>query len=62
MLTIAIIIFAASVIFLGLASIIFRIRAFANKPAWNGPVIPLGVIGFILLVVSLVLIYLNYPQ
>ncbi|EOH96917.1 hypothetical protein UAY_02649 [Enterococcus moraviensis ATCC BAA-383] len=62
MLNISLIIFFVSLAFLGLASILYRWRAFTNKKAWNGMVIPLGAFGFVLLVISLIMIYLYYPQ
>ncbi|MGM0110136.1 hypothetical protein [Enterococcus sp. DIV0187] len=60
--TIAVIIFVAAIILIGLAGAIFRVRAIANKQAWSGPVVPLALVGLVLLLISLVMIYLNYPK
>lgn len=62
MLNISLVIFFVSWALLGLASVLYRWRAFTNKKAWNGMVIPLIVFGFVLLAVSLIMIYLNYPK
>jgi len=51
-----------SFLFLGGASISFRVRALANKQAWGGKTVPFAIIGIILLVVSLILLYFNYPR
>lgn len=56
MLNIGIVIFAIGFIFAGIATISFRIRAIANKPAWGGVTLPLGIIGFISLVIGVILI------
>lgn len=62
MLNLSILLFCVAIALLALAGFIFRVRALLNKRAWNGPVLPLSVIGVILLVISLVMIYLSYPK
>ena len=62
MLNLSIILFCVAIALLGLGGFIFRVRALLNKRPWNGPVLPLSVIGVILSIVSLVMIYLSYPK
>ncbi|MBE9880896.1 hypothetical protein G8B51_15370 [Enterococcus casseliflavus] len=62
MLNLSIILFCVAIALLGLGGFIFRVRALLNKRPWNGPVLPLSVIGVILFIVSLVMIYLSYPK
>jgi len=65
-LNLSILLFCVAIALLGLAGFIFRVRALLNKRPWNGPVLPLSVIGVILLVIllaiSLVMIYLSYQK
>jgi hypothetical protein len=56
MLNIGIVIFAIGFIFAGIATISFRIRAIANKPAWGGVTLPFGIIGLVGLVIGVILI------
>lgn len=62
MLNLSILLFCVAIALLGLGGFIFSVRALLNKRPWNGPVLPLSVIGVILLIVSLVMIYLSYPK
>ncbi|OTN89447.1 hypothetical protein A5819_001939 [Enterococcus sp. 7E2_DIV0204] len=62
MLNLSLVVFFVSLAFLGLAGALYRWRAFTNKKAWNGMVVPLVMFGFVLFVVSLIMIYLNYPK
>lgn len=62
MLNLSILLFCVAIALLGLGGFIFRVRALLNKRPWNGPVLPLSVIGVILFIVSLVMIYLSYPK
>ncbi|MDR2378387.1 MAG: hypothetical protein LBD70_03020 [Bifidobacteriaceae bacterium] len=54
-------VFGVGALFLALAGIMFRIRAIANRKAWDGGTVPLTVIGLIVAAVGLALIYFNYP-
>ena len=54
-----IVIFAFGFVFAGLATISFKIRAIANKPAWGGITLPFGVIGFIALAIGVIIIAAN---
>lgn len=62
MLNLSILLFCVAIALLGFGGFIFRVRALLNKLPWNGPVLPLSVIGVILFIVSLVMIYLSYPK
>lgn len=56
MLNIGIGIFVVGFILAGLATISFKVRAFANKPAWGGITLPFGLIGFIALIIGAIMI------
>jgi hypothetical protein len=60
-LVISLAVFGVGALFLALAGIMFRIRAIANRKAWDGGTVPLTVIGLIVAAVGLALIYFNYP-
>lgn len=56
MLNIGIGIFVVGFILAGLATISFKIRAFANKPAWGGITLPVGLLGFFALIIGVIMI------
>ena len=58
--TIAIVVFIVGLALLALSGLSFRIRAIANKPAWNGLTRPLLLFGLIIFAVCLVLLYFAY--
>ncbi|TEA85653.1 hypothetical protein PBMB05447_03170 [Bacillus thuringiensis F14-1] len=50
----------AGIVIMSLARINFKIRAFANKPAWGGFTLPLILIGFILFCIGMFLGFVNH--
>ena len=58
---ISIVVTLIGMVFLGLAGISFRLRALANKKAWNGLTLPFAIIGLPVLIVGLVMLYFTYP-
>ena len=54
--------FFCGVFLLGLSGMVFRLRAFRNKPAWDGLTRPLLLLSLPFLLVGLVLIYWFYPK
>ncbi|MDR2381811.1 MAG: hypothetical protein LBE08_11705 [Bifidobacteriaceae bacterium] len=59
-LTAAIIVFGIGAALLAVAGIVFRVRAIANRKAWDGATVPLAVIGLIVTLVGVVAIYFTY--
>jgi hypothetical protein len=59
-LVVSLAVFGIGAVFLALAGGWFRVRAIANRKAWNGGTIPLTVVGLIFAGAGLVLIYINY--
>ncbi|MDR2381836.1 MAG: hypothetical protein LBE08_11830 [Bifidobacteriaceae bacterium] len=53
-------VFGVGVVLLAAAGIWFRLRAIANRKAWNGGTLPLALTGLVFAGIGLVLIYLNY--
>lgn len=62
MLNISLVIFFIAFAFLSMSGLLYRWRAFTNKKAWNGMVLPFATIGGVLLVISLVMLYFYYPR
>lgn len=62
MLNFSLIVFFLAAAFLGLSGMLYRWRAFTNKKAWNGMVLPFAVVGCLLMILALVLIYIHYPR
>jgi hypothetical protein len=57
---VSIAVWGVGALLLAIAGIIFRLRALANRRAWNGPVLPLVAFGLPIFAVGLVMIYLTY--
>ncbi|MFQ6178799.1 hypothetical protein ACLMJU_18380 [Bacillus paranthracis] len=57
---VTIILSIAGIVIMSLARINFKIRAFANKPAWGGFTFPLILIGFILFCIGMFLGFVNH--
>jgi hypothetical protein len=58
----SLVVLGVGVLFLAIAGAVFRVRAIANLRPWNGPVLPLVVLGLPIFAVGLALIYFNYPR
>lgn len=56
---IGIIFFVIGFVLLGVATLTFKLRALANKPAWGGLTLPSGLIGGTALVIGIALIGLT---
>ncbi|MBP2098083.1 hypothetical protein [Enterococcus rivorum] len=62
MLIFSLIFFFIGLALLAISGISFRIRALANKTAWGGITIPFALVGIPILLISLILLYFNYPR
>ncbi|MFD1230363.1 hypothetical protein ACFQ2P_04800 [Levilactobacillus namurensis] len=59
MLQLGIVIFAVGFVLTGLATVTFKLRALANKPAWGGLTVPSGIVGVVALIIGVGLIGLT---
>ena len=61
-LKVSLVVFGVGVLFLADASIMFRLRAIANRKPWDGGTLPLAAIDLIIFLIGVVLIYFNYER